>query len=76
MSTQTLTINYRSPQPLIDPYWIRIEQEVVDDAATVTDTARVLDALYQLEPCNQEDSEPTPAPQILAAMISRPWGST
>jgi hypothetical protein len=64
MSTQTLTINYRAPQPLIDPYWIRIEQDVVDDAATVTDTAAVLDALYQIEPCNQETSAPAPAAPV------------
>ena len=64
MSTQTLTINYRAPQPLIDPYWIRIEQDVVDDAATVTDPAKVLDALYQIEPCNQENSEPTPVAPV------------
>jgi hypothetical protein len=62
MTIQTLTINYAAPQPMVDPYWIRIEQDAVEDGATVSQTAAVLDALFEIDACAEQPAETTPAP--------------
>ena len=85
MTVQTLTITYQVPAGSVvdDPLWLRLEQELLaEDIATVADAAAVLDALYELEPCEdrpdneesgsltnppQEDEEPTTADLATAA---------
>lgn len=62
MTTQTLTLTYAAPQPIIDPYWIRIEQDAIDDGATVAQTAAALDALFEIDACAEQPAETTPAP--------------
>ena len=54
MTAPTLTLNYSLPAGSVidDPLWLRLQQDgVADDVATVADTAAVLDALYDIEPC-------------------------
>nr|WP_321465168.1 hypothetical protein [uncultured Desulfobulbus sp.] len=57
MTTQTLTINYTGPASLVDGYWIRIEQDADDETATISDAAALIDALYDLDPCETSDDD-------------------
>lgn len=62
MSEHTLAITYSGAAALEDPYWVRIEQDVVDEVATIADAASLLDALYDIDPCVQSETtseEPT-----------------
>lgn len=75
MTAQSLAITYSAPDPLVDPYWIRVEQDIKSDAATVKETAAALDALYQIDPCDDEQSEdeahPEPVqPENLAEVVA------
>lgn len=53
-----LSVNYSiAGLKSTDEYWIRIEQDVVDEKATVRDAANLLDALYNIEACEEEGSD-------------------
>jgi len=80
MTTPSLTITYQGPEALDDPYWVRLEQDTfIDDSATVSDAAKLLDALYQIDPCTDSESDDsglttltdaTGAPQISVAEVA------
>lgn len=58
MTTHTLTLTYTAPAGLVDTYWIRLEQEdIAEEAVTVAESAALLDALYQVDPCDSESSD-------------------
>lgn len=58
MTTHTLTLTYTAPAGLVDTYWIRLEQEdIAEEAVTVAESAALLDALYQVNPCDSESSD-------------------
>lgn len=59
MSTHSLTIAYSGASALIDGYWVRIEQDVADETATVSDAANLLDALYDIDACEGATTEET-----------------
>lgn len=59
MSTHSLTVSYAGASSLGDVYWVRIEQDVVDETATVSDAASLLDALYDIDACAGATTEET-----------------
>jgi hypothetical protein len=62
MNSPSLTITVQNATGSADGYWLRLEQEgLPDDAATVSDAAALLNALYNIDPCTQ-DTTTAPAP--------------
>jgi hypothetical protein len=60
MSSPRISFTYAVPAGGIDPWWIRLEQEgLPDDTATLTDAAELLNTLYNLDPCTEEEPEAT-----------------
>jgi len=56
----TIPVTGRS---ITDPWWIRLEQEVIeDDSASLADAADLLDTLYNLDPCDDGTTEETADP--------------
>ncbi len=53
-TAHTLTLNYTGPSAIIDPYWIRIEQESTDETATISDAAALIDALFDIDACAED----------------------
>lgn len=59
MSESIVAINYKSLQEYGEEFWIRMEQELPDDLATVAEAAEVIDKIFELDPCVavEEDQE-------------------
>lgn len=58
MAATTLNATYSGASIPDDPYWIRLVQdEVASDVATVAETARVLDAMYGIDACDDTTTE-------------------
>lgn len=59
MSESIVAINYKSLQEYGEEFWIRMEQELPDDLATVAEAAEVIDKIFELDPCvaGAEDQE-------------------
>lgn len=56
MKNLNAVITYSSSIPS-DDYWIRLEQEGInDDTASIVDTADLLDQAYNIEACSEEES--------------------
>ncbi len=73
MLTAILPINYPALETVDDPWWLRFAQpELVDDIATVGETADLLDALYAIDPCDGSDTAaaPTSAEDVAEAATS------
>ena len=75
MSSPRITITYSadSAATVVDPFWVRLEQDALeDDTATVSDAASLLDAAYQIEPCDQvEDTDAVePDEESFAAAVT------
>lgn len=71
MPTATLPITYqRHPgaSAVTDPFWLRLEQEgVTDDIATPRSAAALIDATFDIEPCETAaESEEQAGPQAMA----------
>ena len=75
MSSPRITLTYSgsAATTVVDPFWVRLEQEALDDdTATVSDAASLLDAAYQIEPCDQvEDTEAVePDEEVFAEAVT------
>jgi hypothetical protein len=58
--TASLAAVYAGPHVPDNPWWVRLEQiPVTDDVATVSETADLLDALYQVNPCTDNETAET-----------------
>jgi hypothetical protein len=61
MSTNSIIVSLSLPSGSADPYFIHLDQEKPpDEVATVGAAADLLDALFGIEPCTQEE---TPKPE-------------
>lgn len=55
--TVSLSATYAGPHVPDNPWWVRLEQiPVTTDVATVGETADLLDALYQMDPCTEVET--------------------
>lgn len=53
MSIQTTSVNFSLSESEIpkEEWWLRMEEPVATDIATVADAAEIIDSLYDLDPC-------------------------
>lgn len=66
MNSPRITFTY-SAGSTTDPWWVRLEQEdLPDDTATLDDAADLLDTLYNLDACADEQSEEATDPSTEA----------
>ncbi|MFA6135480.1 MAG: hypothetical protein WC869_15820 [Phycisphaerae bacterium] len=59
---QSLVVTFAGQSLPEDPYWLTIIPPVYDDRATVADVAKVVDALYGLNPCIASQGETPKVP--------------
>jgi hypothetical protein len=57
MNCHDLTVTLQNSSSSADSYWLRLEQEgLPNEAATVSDAAALLNALYDINPCSPEET--------------------
>lgn len=71
MTSPRITLTYSGGAAVVDPWWVRLEQEnLPDDTATISDAADLLDTLYQLDPCADEtEAPPDPAAEEVTETV-------
>ncbi|MGD9947515.1 MAG: hypothetical protein AB7U29_03435 [Desulfobulbus sp.] len=58
MSNPTLTLIYSGSAAVKDGYWLRLEQDPLeDDTATATDVASLINAVFAVDPCVDDGEE-------------------
>ena len=55
---QILSLNLTNPAAGQEEYWIKLEQDRLDEVATMKEAAEIIDAMFDIDPCEPVDERP------------------